>query len=97
MPLPLRWSAAVQASVASAVAFGLLGLDVEGPIWLVVLLAVGNAILGVVAWPFPVCVRYDGVPAATALALGTSTFTLRYAAAANHRLVRRLADHGGQE
>jgi ABC-2 type transport system permease protein len=39
--------AAVQASVASAVAFGLLGLDVEGPIWLVLLFAVGNAILGV--------------------------------------------------
>ncbi len=38
--------AAVQASIASAVAFGALGLDVEGPIWLVVLLAVGNAILG---------------------------------------------------
>jgi ABC-2 type transport system permease protein len=38
--------AAVQASIASAVAFGALGLDVEGPVWLVVLLAVGNAILG---------------------------------------------------
>jgi ABC-2 type transport system permease protein len=38
--------AAVQASIASAVAFGALGLDVEGPIWLVVVLAVGNAILG---------------------------------------------------
>jgi len=38
--------AAVQASIAAAVAFGALGLDVEGPVWLVVLLAVGNAILG---------------------------------------------------
>jgi ribosome-dependent ATPase len=39
--------ATIQASVASAVAFGALGLSVEGPVWLVVLLAVGNAILGV--------------------------------------------------
>jgi ABC-2 type transport system permease protein len=39
--------AVVQASVASAVAFGPLGLDVAGPIWLVVLLALANAILGV--------------------------------------------------
>jgi ABC-2 type transport system permease protein len=38
--------AAVQATVTSAVAFGLLGLDTEGPIWLVVLLAVANALLG---------------------------------------------------
>jgi ABC-2 type transport system permease protein len=38
--------AAVQASVAAAVAFGALGLDVDGPVWLVVALAVGNAILG---------------------------------------------------
>jgi ABC-2 type transport system permease protein len=38
--------AAVQSSIASAVAFGALGLDVAGPVWLVVLLAVGNAILG---------------------------------------------------
>ena len=38
--------AAVQASIAAAVAFGALGLDVEGPVWLVVLLAVGNAVLG---------------------------------------------------
>jgi ABC-2 type transport system permease protein len=38
--------AAVQAAVASAVAFGLLGLDVAGPTWLVIALAVGNAILG---------------------------------------------------
>ena len=38
--------AAVQATIASAVAFGLLGLDVAGPIWLVVALAVLNAVLG---------------------------------------------------
>jgi ABC-2 type transport system permease protein len=38
--------AAMQASIAAAVAFGALGLDVEGPVWLVVLLAVGNAVLG---------------------------------------------------
>ncbi len=38
--------AAVQASITSAVAFGLLGLDVAGPVWTVVLLAVGNALLG---------------------------------------------------
>jgi ABC-2 type transport system permease protein len=38
--------AVVQASIASAVAFGLLGLDVEGSIALVVLLAVANAVLG---------------------------------------------------
>ena len=38
--------AAVQAVVTSTVAFGLLGLDTEGPVWLVVLLAVGNALLG---------------------------------------------------
>ena len=38
--------AAVQATIASAVAFGLLDLDVAGPIWLVVALAVLNAVLG---------------------------------------------------
>ncbi|HZO97901.1 MAG TPA: ABC transporter permease [Gaiellaceae bacterium] len=38
--------AAVQASVTSAVAFGLLGLDVRGAVWVVVLLAVANAVLG---------------------------------------------------
>ena len=38
--------AAIQASIASAVAFGLLDLDVEGPIWLVVALAIANAVLG---------------------------------------------------
>jgi ABC-2 type transport system permease protein len=39
--------AAVQAVVTSAVAFGLLGLDVEGSVAVVVLLAVLNALLGV--------------------------------------------------
>ena len=39
--------AAVQASVTAAVAFGLLGLDVEGSIPVVVALAVLNALLGV--------------------------------------------------
>jgi len=38
--------AVVQASLASAVAFGLLGLDVEGSVALVVALAVSNAVLG---------------------------------------------------
>jgi ABC-2 type transport system permease protein len=37
---------AVQAGVTSAVGFGLLGLDSEGAIWLVVLLAIANAVLG---------------------------------------------------
>jgi ABC-2 type transport system permease protein len=39
--------AALQASITSAVAFGLLGLDVEGSAWVVVALAVCNALLGV--------------------------------------------------
>ena len=38
--------AAAQASVTSLVAFGLLGLDVDGPVWLVIALAVCNALLG---------------------------------------------------
>jgi ABC-2 type transport system permease protein len=38
--------AALQAGITSAVAFGLLGLDVAGPVWLVIALAVCNAILG---------------------------------------------------
>ena len=37
---------AVQASLTSAVAFGLLGLDTAGPVWAVVLIAVWNALLG---------------------------------------------------
>ena len=38
--------AAVQACITSAVAFGLLGLDVAGPVWIVIALAVANAVLG---------------------------------------------------
>jgi ABC-2 type transport system permease protein len=38
--------AAVQATVTAVVAFGMLGLDVEGSIVVVVLLAIGNALLG---------------------------------------------------
>jgi ABC-2 type transport system permease protein len=39
--------AAVQATITTFVAFGFLGLDVDGPVWLVVLLAIANALLGV--------------------------------------------------
>ena len=38
--------AVVQASLTSLVAFGPLGLDSAGPVWLIVLLAVANAVLG---------------------------------------------------
>jgi ABC-2 type transport system permease protein len=38
--------AAVQATLTSAVGFGLLGLDTEGAVWAVVLIAVANAVLG---------------------------------------------------
>ena len=38
--------AVLQATIASSVAFGLLGLDVEGSIWLVFVFAVANALLG---------------------------------------------------
>ena len=38
--------AAVQASITATVAFGLLSLEVEGSIWAVVVLAIGNAVLG---------------------------------------------------
>jgi ABC-2 type transport system permease protein len=38
--------AAVQAAAVSGVAFGLLGLDVQGPRGVVLLLAIGNAVLG---------------------------------------------------
>jgi ABC-2 type transport system permease protein len=44
--LAFAFVATVQAVIASAVAFGLLGLNVDGPIWLVVVLAVANALLG---------------------------------------------------
>ena len=39
-------TAVVQATVVSMLAFGALGLDVSGPRWGVVALAVGNAVLG---------------------------------------------------
>jgi ABC transporter DrrB family efflux protein len=38
--------AAVQATATSAVAFGLLDLDTEGAIWVVVAIAIANAVLG---------------------------------------------------
>ena len=38
--------AAVQATLVSAVGFWLLGLHTDGPVWSVVLLAIGNATLG---------------------------------------------------
>ena len=38
--------ATVQALITSGVAFGLLGLDVAGPVWVVIVLAVANAVLG---------------------------------------------------
>src|SRR3954471_13113917 len=39
-------AAAVQAVIASALAFLLLGLDTLGPPWLVAIIAIGNAVLG---------------------------------------------------
>ncbi len=38
--------AVVQASLTAAVGFGLLGLDAAGPVWLIVVLAVANSVLG---------------------------------------------------
>jgi ABC-2 type transport system permease protein len=38
--------AVVQATLVSVLAFGVLGLDVAGPRWLVIMLAVANAVLG---------------------------------------------------
>jgi ABC-2 type transport system permease protein len=38
--------AGIQAGVTAVVAFGLLGLDVAGPVWLVIVLAIANAVLG---------------------------------------------------
>jgi ABC-2 type transport system permease protein len=38
--------AVVQGTLAATVDFGLLGLDAAGPIWLVIVLAVANAVLG---------------------------------------------------
>jgi ABC transporter DrrB family efflux protein len=37
---------AVQASVTAGVGFGALGLDAAGPVWLVLVIAVANAVLG---------------------------------------------------
>ena len=39
-------AAVAQAALVSALAFGLLGLNVAGPTWVVVVLAVANAVLG---------------------------------------------------
>jgi ABC-2 type transport system permease protein len=38
--------ASVQASLTAGVAFGFLGLDSAGPVWLILVFAVGNAVLG---------------------------------------------------
>ena len=38
--------ATLQATIASAVAFGVLGLDVQGPFWVVLAFAIANALLG---------------------------------------------------
>jgi ABC-2 type transport system permease protein len=38
--------AVVQATLTALIAFGPLGLDSEGPVWLIVMLAVANAVLG---------------------------------------------------
>jgi ABC-2 type transport system permease protein len=38
--------ALVQAAVTAIVAFGFLGLDTAGPVWLILVLAAGNALLG---------------------------------------------------
>ncbi len=44
--LAFAFMAALQASLVSAIAFALLDLHSVGPIWVVVVLAIGNAILG---------------------------------------------------
>jgi ABC-2 type transport system permease protein len=38
--------AVVQATLTAAIAFGFLGLDTAGPVWLILVFAVGNAVLG---------------------------------------------------
>ena len=38
--------AVLQAGLVAGVSFGLLGLDVEGPLWAMLLLAIANAVLG---------------------------------------------------
>lgn len=40
-------AATVQAAVTTGVAYGLLGLETAGPMWLVIAIAVANAVLGV--------------------------------------------------
>ena len=54
--------AVVQATLTSAVAFGALGLDSAGPVWLVVLLAVANAVLGMALGLFLSAFAQDRVP-----------------------------------
>ena len=44
--LAFAFMAALQASLVSAIAFALLDLHSVGPVWVVVVLAIGNAILG---------------------------------------------------
>jgi ABC-2 type transport system permease protein len=44
--LAFAFVAAVQASITATVAFGLLDIESEGPIWAVVALAIANAVLG---------------------------------------------------
>jgi len=44
--LAFAFVAAVQASVTSAVAFGLLDITTDGPVWAVIALAIANALLG---------------------------------------------------
>jgi len=44
--------AAVQASLTVGVAFGFLGLDAAGPVWLIVVFAVANALLGMASGLF---------------------------------------------
>ncbi len=44
--LAFAFMAALQASLVSAIAFSLLDLHSVGPVWVVVVLAIGNAILG---------------------------------------------------
>jgi ABC-2 type transport system permease protein len=44
--LAFAFLAALQAAVTSAVGFGLLSIDTAGPVWVVTILAIGNAVLG---------------------------------------------------
>jgi ABC-2 type transport system permease protein len=45
--LAFAFVAAVQASITAAIAFGLLDVESEGPVWAIVALAIANAVLGV--------------------------------------------------